>query len=147
MIRILKYGEVAEQDIFARAVSAVNVEDTVAAILRDVRENGDEALLRYTEKFDGVRPEPLQVTPAEIDEAVASVDARFLEVLEKAAANIRRFHEKQVRTTFMINEDNGVITGQTGTDGGRYLMPDERITREQAAAILMRCMAEAAVMQ
>ena len=112
MIRILKYGEVAEQDIFARAVSAVNVEDTVAAILSDVRENGDEALLRYTEKFDGVRPEPLQVTPAEIEEAVASVDARFLEVLEKAAANIRRFHEKQVRTTFMLNEENGVITGQ-----------------------------------
>ena len=51
------------------------------------------------------------------------------------------------RSAFGWAVENGVITGQTGTDGGRYLMPDERITREQAAAILMRCMAEAAVMQ
>ena len=56
MIKILKYGEVANSDIFAREVPTANVSDVVADIIYDVRKNGDAALLSYTEKFDGQGP-------------------------------------------------------------------------------------------
>ncbi|MBE7052201.1 MAG: histidinol dehydrogenase [Ruminococcaceae bacterium] len=112
MIRILKYGEVANADIFARAVPEVNVEDIVTDIIKNVRANGDKALLEYTEKFDKAKLSSLIVTKEEIDEAVASVDEKFIEILKNAAANIRKFHEKQVRTSFIINDENGIVTGQ-----------------------------------
>lgn len=112
MIRILKYGEVANSDIFARAVPEVNVEDIVAEIIRDVRQNGDEALYRYCEKFDGAKLDSLQVSAAEIEEAFASVDDDFVRILRRAADNIRRFHEKQVRNSFILNDESGVVMGQ-----------------------------------
>jgi len=112
MIKILTYGEVANADIFARAVPAVDVEAVVRDIIADVRENGDKALLAYCEKFDHVKLTALQVTKEEIDEARATVEPRFLEVLEQAAANIRKFHEKQRRNSFIINDENGIVVGQ-----------------------------------
>lgn len=112
MIRILKYGEVENKDIFARGVSETNVEDIVADIIYDVRKNGDAALFKYCEKFDKARLDSLLVTEEEICEAVNSVEPEFLEILKKAAANIRKFHEKQVRSSFIINDENGVVTGQ-----------------------------------
>ncbi|MBQ1230531.1 MAG: histidinol dehydrogenase, partial [Clostridia bacterium] len=112
MIRILKYGEVANQDIFARAVPTVNVEKTVAGILADVRREGDAALYRYTEKFDGAALSSLAVSEEEIDEAMAVVEPRFLEILGQAAENIRAFHERQVRNSFILNQQNGVVIGQ-----------------------------------
>ena len=112
MIRILKYGEVANADIFARVTPTVNVEKIVADIIDNVKARGDAALLEYCERFDGVKLSSLAVTKEEIDEAVAAVPARFLEILERAAANIRRFHEKQKRTSFIFNEENGVVMGQ-----------------------------------
>ena len=112
MIRIYKYGQVADKDIFARAVPAVDVEAIVTQIIADVVKRGDEALLHYCEKFDRAKLTALQVTRQEIDEAVAAVDPAFMEILEKAAVNIRAFHEKQVRSSFIIHEQNGVILGQ-----------------------------------
>lgn len=112
MIRILRYGEVKNSEIFARVVPAVDVAAVVADIIADVRKNGDRALLAYTEKFDKATLTSLAVTPEEIEEAMAKVDARFLGVLRHAAANIRRFHEKQVRQSFVLNEANGVVMGQ-----------------------------------
>lgn len=78
--------------------------DTVNAILSDVKENGDEAVIRYTQKFDRVdlTLDTMRVTQAEIDSAVSSVDPALRVVLEKAAANIRAFHEKQLETGFMM---------------------------------------------
>jgi len=111
MIRIFRYGEVPNEDIFARAEPAVDVAGTVSAIIAAVRERGDEALRAYTAQFDGVTLDALEATQAELDEAIARVEPAFLAVLQRAAANIRRFHEKQVRTSFIINED-GVVTGQ-----------------------------------
>ena len=92
MIKILKYGEVANADIFARAVPEVNVEDIVTDIIKNVRANGDKALLEYTEMFDKAKLSSLIVTKEEIDEAVASVDEKFIEILKNAAENIRKFH-------------------------------------------------------
>ena len=110
MIRILRYGEVPANEIFSRAVPAVNVEETVAAILAAVRERGDEALRFYTEKFDRAHLDSFAVSPGEIEEALRETDPAFLRVLRRAAENIRRFHEKQVRPGFIQNE-GGVVTG------------------------------------
>ena len=112
MITIFKYGEVETAAIVAPNVPTVNVADTVAAILANVRENGDAALKEYTARFDGAVLDTLAVSAEEIDEAMAAVSPRFLEILEKAAANIRRFHERQVRNSFILNEQNGIVIGQ-----------------------------------
>ncbi len=112
MIKILKYGEVRPEEIFSRTTKAPDVEAVVAQIIENVKANGDKALRDYTEKFDGVRLQELCVAKAEIEEAVAAVEPRFLEVLEKAAANIRKFHARQVRSSFIINDENGIVMGQ-----------------------------------
>ena len=112
MIKILKYGEVENKDIFARSMPETNVEDIVADILYDVRKNGDEALFKYCEKFDKAKLESLAVTEEEISEAVNSVDEKFLDILKRAAKNIRKFHENQVRNSFIINDENGIVAGQ-----------------------------------
>ena len=112
MIKIMKYGEVANSDIFARAVPTVNVEDVVADIIKNVWERGDAALYEYCEKFDHAKLNALAVTEAELDEAMAAVESKFIGILKKAAANIRKFHEKQVRNSFIINDENGIVIGQ-----------------------------------
>ena len=112
MIRILNSDEASREEILSRTLPTVNVEETVAAILAEVRREGDAALYRYTEKFDGVRLTALAVTEEEIEEAMALVEPRFLEILREAAANIRTFHERQVRNSFILNQQNGVVIGQ-----------------------------------
>ena len=111
MIKIMKYGDVPNDEIFARAEPAVNVVEVVADIIDNVRKNGDKALFEYTEKFDKAKLSSLAVTDDEIDEAYAKVSPELIEIMKKAAANIRRFHEKQVRNSFVIAED-GVVMGQ-----------------------------------
>ena len=112
MIRIMKYGEVPNSEIFARSTPTVNVADKVAEILRNVRERGDEALREYTERFDHAKPESLTVTQEEMKEALESVDPDFIRILERAAANIRKFHSRQVRNSFIINDEDGILMGQ-----------------------------------
>lgn len=112
MIRILKYGEVANSDIFARAVPAVNVEVIVSEIIANVRERGDAALFEYCKKFDKAELTTLQVSETEIDEALAQTAPELIEIMKKAAANIRRFHERQVRNSFIINNEDGIVVGQ-----------------------------------
>ena len=112
MIRIYQYGQVADEDIFARAAAEVNVEAIVAQIIADVIANGDEALLRYCQKFDRAMLTCLQVSQQEMDEAAASVDPQLITIMEKAAINIRAFHEKQMRNSFVLHKENGVILGQ-----------------------------------
>ena len=112
MIRIMKYGEVSADEIFARVEPAVNVTDIVAEIIADVRKNGDKALFAYCEKFDKARLTALQVTKEEMEEAVAAIDPDFLRILETAAANIRKFHSRQVRNSFIINDEDGILMGQ-----------------------------------
>ncbi len=115
MINIMKYGQVPSDKIFARVAPTVNVEAIVAEILENVRKNGDQALLDYTAKFDKAALTQLQVTQQEIDEAFASVDPKFLTILEQAAENIRAFHSKQVRNSFVIADRPGIVLGQKVT--------------------------------
>ncbi len=112
MIQILKYGQVQKDDIFARTDPTVNVEAVVTDIIAQVRAKGDEALYAYCEKFDGVKLNTLQVTQEEMDEAFSLVEPRFIEVLEKAAENIRSFHACQKREGFTLKKENGVMVGQ-----------------------------------
>ena len=115
MIKIMKYGDTPNSEIFKRSVPKVDIEGIVAGILADVRENGDKALLAYTEKFDKVALSSLEVSPAEIAEAVVAVEPEFLEILREAADNIRAFHEKQKRNSFILSEAEGVVIGQRVT--------------------------------
>ena len=112
MIRIYMYGEVPNSEIFARRNLSADVSDVVSDIIDNVRKKGDTALFEYTQKFDGADLINLEVTEAEKEEAFASVDSKFIEILREAADNIRAFHEKQVRESFIINNKNGILLGQ-----------------------------------
>ncbi|MGI6537961.1 MAG: histidinol dehydrogenase [Caldicoprobacterales bacterium] len=99
---------------------------TVLSILKKVREDGDDALLYYTEKFDGVKfsgSADLQVTVDEIQEAYESLkktDPGFLAILEKAARRIRKFHEKQRQESWISFDEPGIVLG-------RKVTPMERV--------------------
>ncbi len=112
MISILKYGEVSNDEIFARGTAVTDVSDIVSDIIYNVRKNGDKALFEYCEKFDKAKLTSLEVSEEEIEEAFACVEPRFVEILKSAAENIRNFHEKQVRNSFIINDKDGVVIGQ-----------------------------------
>ena len=115
MIKIMKYGQVPNSEIFARVAPSVNVEAIVTDIIADVRANGDRAVLDYNLKFDKARLETLLVSQKEIDEAFASVEPEFLTILEQAAENIRNFHSRQVRNSFVIADKPGIVLGQKVT--------------------------------
>ena len=115
MIKILKYGEVQNSEIFARSTAAADVSGIVSEIIENVKANGDKALFEYCERFDKAKLSSLEVTEAEIDEAFNSVEPKFLEIIKKAAGNIRNFHSKQVRNSFIISEQDGIVTGQKVT--------------------------------
>lgn len=112
MIKIMKYSEVKNDEIFARVAPSVNVTDIVAEIIENVKANGDKALFEYCKKFDKAELTSLLVTEEEIAEAMNLVEPKFIEILEKAAKNIRKFHEKQVRNSFIINDEDGIVIGQ-----------------------------------
>ena len=112
MIKIMRMSEVSKEEIFSRVVPEVDVSAIVADILEDVRNNGDKALLRYCKKFDKADLDTLEVTQQEIDQAFAQVEPEFLDVLRQAAENIRTFHSRQVRNSFILSEKPGVIMGQ-----------------------------------
>lgn len=112
MIPIYEYGQVPSSEIFARDNIASNVEGAVTEILAQVAARGDEALREYTLRFDKADLTDLEVTEAEIDEAFAEVEPEFVEILRQAAANIRAFHEKQRRNSFVVADQPGVVLGQ-----------------------------------
>ena len=89
-------------------------EETVNEMIRQVRARGDEALFEYTQKFDGCRltAETVKVSQEEIRQAYREVSPEFLEVMKKSAANIARFHEKQLHNSWFLPEENGTILGQ-----------------------------------
>ena len=112
MIKIMKYGVVSDDEIFSRSSSSRDVSGIVSAIIKDVQSRGDEALREYSKKFDGADISTLEVSRDEIKAAVESMDSEFIRVLEKAAANIRKYHSKQVRNSFVMTEENGVVLRQ-----------------------------------
>ena len=115
MIKIMKYGQVPSSEIFARVAPTVDVAGIVADILYDVRKNGDKAVLAYCAKFDKAELTSLEVSKEEIEEALTLVEPGFLEILKEAAANIRAFHSRQVRNSFVIADKPGIVLGQKVT--------------------------------
>ncbi|MGN1409885.1 MAG: histidinol dehydrogenase [Eubacteriales bacterium] len=114
MIKIYNFNEIEKDKILTRMSPAAGVEDKVASILADVRENGDAALFKYCEMFDGVKLGSLEVTQDEIAEAFESLessDPGFLDILRRAEESIRRFHEQQKRGGFTITS-GGAVLGQ-----------------------------------
>lgn len=140
MIRKYISAELSADEILRREeANRKDVEETVAAIMADVRENGDAALYRYAEKFDRVTLTSLEVSQEEIDAAVAEADPEFLAVLLEAASNIEAFHRRQVRNGFLVNERDGVALGQK-------IAPIEKVglyvpggTAPLPSSVLMNC--------
>ncbi len=112
MIRILPYSETNPDEVFARVTPEVDVTQVVGQIIARVRAEGDDALRDYCAQFDGVELDSLEVTPQELDLAMQAVSPELIGILEKAAGNIRKFHQAQVRNSFIINDSDGVVMGQ-----------------------------------
>lgn len=114
MIKKIKYEREMdlEKELARSQFSYDDVNETVKNILEDVKKRGDKALLEYTEKFDKVKLDLLEVTNDEIEYAYKTIDEELLEVIKYSHDNIKKYHEKQVRNNFIMSEDNGVILGQ-----------------------------------
>lgn len=87
------------------------VEESVAEIIRNVKEGGDEAVQNYSRQFDGWAPERLELTRQEMEEIAQACAPEFLEALRRAAENIRTFHARQKQQS-RIDPMGGIITGQ-----------------------------------
>lgn len=139
MIKIYQMGQMPDEDIFARGDEKIDIGPLVSEIIEDVRKNGDAALLKYADKFDGGAPDCLEVSETEIDEAFERLSPEFIEVLKKACKNIEDFHRLQVRKGFEERKENGVILGQR-------VLPLERVglyvpggTASYPSSVLMNC--------
>ena len=89
-----------------------SVTAAVTELLDAVRQKGDQAVRYYTEKFDGAAPDSFEVPAAELERAVAECDPAFVSALERAAANIRAFHERQKQEGWSFTTEQGCLLGQ-----------------------------------
>ena len=103
------------EDLLKRSPNSYGeYESRVAAIIEEVRNNGDQAIFSFTKQFDGadINEENIVVTKEEIEEAYETVDPTLLAVIRKALVNIREYHEKQRQHSWFDSKDNGIILGQ-----------------------------------
>ena len=103
------------KDLLKRSPSSYGTyEQTVSEIVNNVKENGDKAVFEYTEKFDhfALNSGNIRVTEEEIKEAYKEIPEELIEVYRHSAANIRTFHEKQLRQSFIETRPDGSILGQ-----------------------------------
>ncbi|HFU4175094.1 TPA: histidinol dehydrogenase [Streptococcus suis] len=110
-----KSQEIAQllyEEQIALNAETVSVEEVVKDIVADVAQNGDEALIRYNQQFDGIYVEQLAVSDEMIDEAFEAIDPQILSALQKAKANIESYHLQQVEKGFEDQPSTGVIRGQ-----------------------------------
>lgn len=139
MIKIIESDKVSPKDIFLRNRLMPDVSAAVTEIISNVRENGDYALLEYCLKFDGVRPDPLEVSDEERRTALGSVEPEFIEILKEAAENIKDYHARQVKNSYIISDKDGIVLGQK-------VIPLERAglyipggTASYPSSVLMNC--------
>ena len=116
------------RETFGAVGLSPDVAETVGAILTEVRSRGDAAVQEYTERFDGVQVEEFRVPESQLQQALASVDSELREVLEQAAANIRRFHERQKTDSQLDFSPDGTILGWkvTAVDSAGVYIPGGR---------------------
>ncbi|MBR6959390.1 MAG: histidinol dehydrogenase, partial [Clostridiales bacterium] len=105
--------DVCEQLGLRSKMQKSDVVSIVQGVLDDIKENGDEAVLKYTKKFDGadLTPASMRVTQEEIDSAIGEIEPDLLRIIKKAAENIRTFHEKQREEGFMMDTAKGSKIG------------------------------------
>ena len=116
MIPILKLEDLRPEQILNRDIQAEeNVSAAVDAVIANVRQKGDAALLEYTEKFDGVKLSDLRVSDEEIARAMMQVSPGLVDTIRTAAANIEAFHRAQVRQDLVLTDRPGMILGQRYT--------------------------------
>ncbi|MCI9001283.1 MAG: histidinol dehydrogenase [Oscillibacter sp.] len=116
MMRILDFDALRPEEFLNRDIRAEeDVSAAVDEVIANVRKKGDAALREYTRRFDGADPAELRVTEAELDIALEQVDPAFLQTLEEAAENVRRFHERQRHNGFLLADRPGVVMGQRWT--------------------------------
>lgn len=117
MIKFIKTNGTIEYELLEEmekrnSTTGQNVDQLVSDIIRDVRENGDEALRRYNEKFDGGCPEVLEVDREALKIAFEAAEENFRDAIIRAAANIRKYHEKQVQEGYEAKVQEGIVLGQ-----------------------------------
>jgi histidinol dehydrogenase len=117
LVKVLDAREVGPQETVAElgrpgGFLSEKVRDTARRIVADIRERGDEALLEYTERFDGVRPDPIRVPPEEIQEAKAALHREVEESFQIAIENVRFFHERELDHSWETNLEIGATAGQ-----------------------------------
>ncbi len=139
MIRILKESETKREAIFAREDPVGSVEEPVRAIIEQVRAKGDEALKRYTKEFDGVDIPSVEVGQGAIDEGFRMADPMLVDILYRATERVAAFHQHQVRNSFIVNEEDGILMGQK-------IIPLERVglyvpggTAAYPSSVIMNC--------
>lgn len=139
MIKIYNRNEISIGEILERSEQTIDVEGIVSDIIKNVRENGDKALVEYCKKFDGAKDDVIEVTADEIEAAFNEVDEELINILCEAKENITAFHSKQVRNSFVINDKEGVIIGQK-------VIPIEKVglyvpggTASYPSSVLMNC--------
>ena len=139
MIKIYDNSEISIDEILERSEQVTDVEGIVTDIIKNVRTNGDKALVEYSKKFDGAVDDILEVTPEEIEEAFNQVDDELIRILKQAKENITAFHSRQVRNSFVLNDKDGVIMGQK-------VIPIEKVglyvpggTASYPSSVLMNC--------
>ncbi len=139
MIKIYDFDEKQKNELFIRSDNKTGVQETVEEIIENVKKNGDQALLEYSAKFDGVVLSNIEVTDEEFYEAYKLVDIEFIEVIQKAMKNIFDFHMRQVRQSFVMAEKDGVVCGQR-------IIPIEKVglyvpggTAAYPSSVLMNC--------
>ncbi len=110
----MKIVKVSDNISIKRSIESGTAEQfaVVKTIISDIRTQGDQALRAYTAKFDRVELASFLVTDNEIEEAYRQMDSEFISIVQEAAENIKSFHEKQLRPSWMTTEENGSILGQ-----------------------------------
>ena len=139
MIRIFHYGEVPNEELFIRSPLIQDVAAVVTQIIDDVRQNGDAALYRLTEKFDGAKLDSLLVSPAELEEAWNAVSPEYRDVLTLARDNIAEYHRNQIRPGFVMTRPDGVVLGQKVTPIARVGLYVPNGTAAYPSSLLMNC--------
>ena len=119
-MRIVKLDENSKKNVLENMLKRSpnnygDFQDKVDAILKDVKEKGDEALFEYTKKFDGfdLNADNIVVTDEEIEEAYKEVEKTGLvEIIRKALVNIREYHQKQKQYSWFDSKTDGSLLGQ-----------------------------------
>ena len=106
------YAEIVQAKLARTTESFAEVDRVVQGIMEDVKKRGDEALRYYTAKFDGVDLDSMEVSAAEIQEALDALDPELKAIMLEARENIAAYHREQKEKSWLVEKGPGIILGQ-----------------------------------